>query len=344
MLRRLAKTYSVPAYYLFEPNLTLAENIPDFRTTRNRPAVVTPRGLERLTRAESLRQYLSRRTFHGLNLFADGEVLTTRTELPEAARVVQKFLGPPKRGNDASENFRALRLRIDQAGIGTISEPIKDEGYRGFALVGDEEAQATIIFVNSFGQRPETKTFTLLHEFVHVLLKKSGVSDPFHLKNNTERYVNKVVASYLMPKDEFVDAFRRLDQGLRSAWEANTRAIVNLLASAFLASKQATAIRVAELGLLPDFYRSWIQTFPHGYRSDKEADQDDDRDEESSGGGPFAAVIGRYGYFIPVAFSEAVAAGKISQLDPYRLAHIKPKSLSYVSESARERLLVHGVR
>jgi Zn-dependent peptidase ImmA (M78 family) len=44
------------------------------------------------------------------------------------------------------------------------------------------------------------RLFTLAHELAHVLMGKTGISDPFVRKNAIERRCNRFAGSFLVPK------------------------------------------------------------------------------------------------------------------------------------------------
>ena len=78
--------------------------------------------------------------------------------------------------------------------------PLNPDEFRGFVLIDE---YAPLIFVNSVDALA-AQSFTLSHEFVHVLLGSSDVSreEDFLLKNNAgeEGFCNRVAAEFLLPK------------------------------------------------------------------------------------------------------------------------------------------------
>lgn len=86
------------------------------------------------------------------------------------------------------------------------AQRIDVEEMRGFALSDDSVA---VIVLNGADSR-RGRVFTLIHEFVHVVLHSSGVCDLFPIEearsevDRTEVFCNQVAASVLLPKDEFL--------------------------------------------------------------------------------------------------------------------------------------------
>ncbi len=98
------------------------------------------------------------------------------------------------------ELFNFLRDIIENRNILVFQIAMPVEDARGFTLVDDSPA---IIVINS-SDSIEARIFTLIHEFGHVLLNKSGVSIPENvfLKEDTEEvenWCNDFASSLLLP-------------------------------------------------------------------------------------------------------------------------------------------------
>lgn len=109
---------------------------------------------------------------------------------------------------------------------------------RGFAI---SDNIAPFIFINS----KDAKTgqlFTLIHEFCHLLLGETGISDIFDdSNNNIEVFCNRVAAEFLMPSDKFRDLWKK---------EMTTDDKIQVLSNEFPVSKLAIIIRVRSLNLI----------------------------------------------------------------------------------------------
>src|SRR5699024_4139664 len=63
---------------------------------------------------------------------------------------------------------------------------------------------APLIFINT-RDTPQAQVFTLLHEFAHLLLGESGVSDLApNNPHKIERFCNRIAAEFLVPSVEFI--------------------------------------------------------------------------------------------------------------------------------------------
>jgi Zn-dependent peptidase ImmA (M78 family) len=76
-------------------------------------------------------------------------------------------------------------------------KPLDTNEFRGFAIY---DKFAPLIFINS-KDTVSAQTFTLIHEFVHLIIGESGVSllDLNHTDNEIELFCNELTAEILVP-------------------------------------------------------------------------------------------------------------------------------------------------
>lgn len=127
---------------------------------------------------------------------------------------------------DAEGARKALRDRMERLGILVMTSsvvgpgtnrPLKVEEFRGLALADD---YAPLVFVNA-ADAETAKCFTLMHEFAHILLGSSGISDTAtDSEDHEERWCNAVAAEALVPMREFAPRASRLSgvQSSRTVW------------------------------------------------------------------------------------------------------------------------------
>ncbi len=112
--------------------------------------------------------------------------------------------------HDKSELQRCLRSRMEEAGVfvlfegnlGSYHSNISPSEYRGIAI---SDTYAPMIVVNS-NDTKNARSFTLLHEFSHLLIGESGISggdfaDVQQLNSATEKLCNQVAAEFLIPQN-----------------------------------------------------------------------------------------------------------------------------------------------
>lgn len=324
----LAKALAVPTQFLFYKNLEIEKNLPDFRTPANRPAILTSAGLARVQRAKSILSYL-----HD-DIFADFDVSTlvgsinVEQGIASAAKNLQLYYTPVKRQDgsiDPVATFQKTRVSIEREGAIVLCDRVANDSFRGFCF--SEKDSFPLILINTSAQRPATKLFTLMHEIVHVLLGRTGISDPSLLENKIEQFCNKVTASVMMPQDAFIAHYLKVQN-------KNVRTTTNAVAHHFGVSKTAAALRVTELGLEKDFYKRWIKALPDRIPPIEEEDEN----ESSTGGGGIPAQIGRFGYLLPKVLGKAVNSRSISIMDAYRLTNLKPKTFSELAKIGERKL------
>jgi Zn-dependent peptidase ImmA (M78 family) len=313
----------------FTKQLTLPVPLPDFRTPNNAPAKIGRRGAWRVEQAHQIRSLLS-------ELAPSREPKATPrisldTSVQAATDAVSHLLdfSKIKSIEGPLTTFRYLRARIEQLGVPVLCESVKDETFRGFCLA--KGSSSPFIFINTWGQTVKTKNFTLVHELVHALLRAEGVSDPFILTNNLERFCNQVTVNVIMPADVFRTEFVK---ALQEAGD-DYLTLVSSLSDRFKISKQATAIRIAELGLINDFYGAWLARM-RGRNLPSPEDEPQD-EQEIRRASVVTRHIARYGYLLPIVIGEAVRNNLLSKIDVYRFTRLKPKWLEQTEIAARKR-------
>lgn len=151
------------------------------------------------------------------------------------------------------EAFLRWREVVEAQEIIVQKARLHEESVRGFAIF---KSGYGLVAVDS-GDDYRARIFTLLHEYGHLLLRASGISDQ-NRSVPVERWCNQFAANFLMP----AEGFRHQYQLLFREWEAPNDWQVSRMARCFKVSKSSVAIRFEELGLAPaGFYdrlkREW---------------------------------------------------------------------------------------
>jgi Zn-dependent peptidase ImmA (M78 family) len=253
-LRKLAALFKRPlaVFYLPEP----PRNFEVMRDLRRLPGTgprhFTP-ALQLEIRAASERRELA------LDLAADLDEelpkFTLQADMSEDAEVVgariRSALGVTDdlqenwRDADGRTGFNAWRSRIETTGTFVFqTTTFSTEEASGFAISADI---SPVISVNR--KDPLTRrTFSLLHEFAHLMLRVSGVSD---LETDERRppedqrievFCNQVAAAALMPRDSLLAEPGVAEQGMRSENWSDTQ--ISDLARRFNVSREALVRRL----------------------------------------------------------------------------------------------------
>jgi Zn-dependent peptidase ImmA (M78 family)/transcriptional regulator with XRE-family HTH domain len=175
------------------------------------------------------------------------------------------------RDSDGRAGFNAWRTRIEDAGVLVFQTTrFSTEEASGFAIAGDI---LPIVVVN----RNDTltrRTFSLLHELAHLMIRVSGVSD---LETDAARppedqpievFCNRVAAAALMPKDALLEDSRVIAQGRRSeSWRDDE---LSDLARQFNVSREALLRRLLTLDrTTPAFYGKKRTQYNNEYATNK---------------------------------------------------------------------------
>ena len=117
------------------------------------------------------------------------------------------------RGKNAEELFSKLRSCIEQIGVfvllagdlGSYHTKLGPEVFRGLAI---SDTKAPFIVINRY-DAVSTRTFTLIHELVHILLDLTGTSENqigsevTTWEEEIERFCSDVAGEFLLPEDSF---------------------------------------------------------------------------------------------------------------------------------------------
>ncbi|MDR3256416.1 MAG: ImmA/IrrE family metallo-endopeptidase [Endomicrobium sp.] len=114
------------------------------------------------------------------------------------------------------DTLKALVKKIESLGVfvsignsfnGHYLYAIEPSEARGFAIA---DKIAPFIFINSKDNK-KAQLFTLIHEFCHLLLGESGVSDASSSNRKpTEIFCNKATAEFLMPTEKFYEVWNSI--------------------------------------------------------------------------------------------------------------------------------------
>ena len=169
--------------------------------------------------------------------------IAIRQFLGIAPEIIAKFGGDPS-GRTALNTWRNA---IEEAGVLVFqSSRISQAEASGFALAYDE----TPVIVINRKDAPQRRLFSLLHEFAHVALRESGVSDLRIDRQQTtasvdiEMKCNAIAAAALMPLES---VRRELQAALADEGELSDGAVTRL-ARRFGVSRPALLLRLVRAG------------------------------------------------------------------------------------------------
>lgn len=291
-LRTLARKYKRPlAVFYLQERPTDFQVISDFRRLPGEGLRRISPNLHLQIRAAQERREIA------LELLAEvGDdvpalnISATLKDDPEAVgakvRAFLRVTEAAQRGwRDNREAFNAWRAHIETAGVLVFQMDKVDTGEAsGFALA---EKQLPAIAVNR-ADVPSRRTFSLLHEFAHLLLTESGVSE-FYIdvtrspeEQRIEVWCNAVAAATLFPRAMFLgeDVVKAHRSGAR-IWSEEE---ISRLADVFSMSKVSIVRRLLTLGLTDArFYKQKEREYSDAYADYLKTKKAQDRDKDFSG-------------------------------------------------------------
>lgn len=300
-------------------------NIPDFRSVKNIPVKTYSPELEATVFEMQEKQdwYKSYLTDNGNAELDYVGCINIHSPKSEAVQKIHDIL---QIHADEMENcrtwedyFDVIVRRMENAGVTVIRNGVVGnnthrslnvEEFRGFVLV---DKLAPLIFINGKDSK-NAQMFTLIHEFVHILLGESGLID-INLdnasSNKIEKYCNEAAAEFLVPQQDLC----RMWECMNTA-EKNWDSLFQELAKKFRVSSIVIIIRCKDLGLIPaDQANIFLQ---------KEMDKITAMKKQRSSGGNFYATLKyRVGINFAKSIISEVANHNISYQDAFRLLHVK---------------------
>ena len=217
---------------------------------------------------------------------------------------------------DSRVGFNAWRERAEALGILVFQmDKVSPEEVSGFAI---SEEVLPVVAVSRKDTPFSRRTFSLLHEFVHLLLRQSGVSD---LEVDASRppedqrvevFCNHTAAAILMPRQRFLSEEIVGRRTGRAEWEDSE---IEELAKIYSVSREAVVRRLLTFGRIPDgFYRHKRAQYQAEYAArrarekaklqDQEYRANPPRDVVSNFGRPFVRLVLNTYYHDRITLSE----------------------------------------
>ena len=195
---------------------------------------------------------------------------------------------------------------------------------RGFALY-DERGIPAVVINGDDGEGP-ARTFTLFHEYAHILLRKPGISDQ-NRSDAAEKWCNSFTAHFLMPEERFkVDAVA-IDP--TKNWSDTA---IRKIADDYHVSMSAVALHLEETGMAPrGFYERKLEEWRK-------------RDPRK----PFAIMdyaerqVHRLGVRHVGIVMDAVDRRDMNRLEAYELMDVDPKHFADLKTEVAERQKTYG--
>lgn len=232
--------------------------------------------------------------------------------------VINQMAWPTK---DAFNNWRAL---IERTGCYVLLQKFDVEECKGFALYDNQNTP--IIMISKADEFDPAKTFTLIHEYCHLLLREPGISDQ-NRENPVEAFCNKFAAAFLIPRAAL--------RAVLPYWPTEPvewpRHELREWAKQLKVSQQALALRLEE-----------VHVAPRGYYSRIVAGQEATSKPKSKGGNYVITNAFEMGNRYALAVLNAEVRGDIPTAEAAEMVQLAPQHFEQVREQSDRRFEFAG--
>lgn len=337
MLRLMASKYEISFASLLMPEPLPASTrlrVTDFRTHGGEGVVWGPELLALLDQINldlealaDLRDY-SPQLFGDVKLpEADMSIDPVRLAASERLRVgisVDAQLG----WMTEAETFRHLRALVEDQGVFVhVTKADTAEHWRGLTIY--DNRRLPMIVINGDEPKAGRRTFSLFHEYAHVLLRMSAISGSGRPDSTVERFCNQFAAHFLMPSEPFVQIAQFVRAGASGPWTDHQ---IRKIADRFKLSMSAVALHLEDVGLAGAGLYSSRRNF---WKTGKKAK-----------GGAFIdyldKVANQYGSRHLGIVLRATDEGLIDTLDAHELIGVAPSKFGLLGQKVRERQAAYG--
>jgi Zn-dependent peptidase ImmA (M78 family)/DNA-binding XRE family transcriptional regulator len=165
------------------------------------------------------------------------------------------------------DGFNAWRSAIEGLGVLVFqAEGVEPAEMRGFSL-GE---QPLPVVVTNIKESPRGRTFTILHEFIHLMLHEEGLCDLSEHASlrpedrQVEVFANQAAAAALMPRDKVLAEALVRAHHTGAVWSEEE---LRQLARRYQVSREAMLRRLLTLGrTTQEFYRAKREQFLEEYK------------------------------------------------------------------------------
>lgn len=324
--KRLSSLALLPFGLLFLDEIPKRSlSLPDFRSTGNKPVNNASPELEATIfeiqeKQDWYREYLIENEVPPLDYVGSISIHTPIQEVVKKANAVLAISDIQKAScRNWEDYFNLLVTQIENAGIvfirnGVVGNnthrPLNVEEFRGFVMT---DSYAPFIFINGADSK-NAQLFTLIHEFIHVLLGESGLVDvnlDRGVHNMIEKFCNEAAAEFLVPQDKLRKYWEEL-QTERNSVEENIRCS----SKDFMVSVLVMIIRCKKLNLIPS--EKCSELWQEELRKNQHI-----KAKRASGGDFFSTLKYRAGRNFAKAVIAETASNNLSYRDAFRLLRVK---------------------
>lgn len=285
-----------------------------FRTIDNQDVSISPNLRQEISLLESQMNWMSDYREHNDYLPVDylGKYHSYKDNISYVAQEIRTLLGIEanwyRKYNKPEDGYDYFVRLIERQGCLVMSashvanntkQTISLEDCRGLVLT---DSYAPLIFINS-SDTIHARTFTLLHEFTHLLLENEA--DLMTQDIYEESNINRIVSEVMIPKNEFMDCLRK----------GNNDLDLSNLGKYFNISASSAAMKLYHLGLISK------EKFQEALETGKEVM----KKKAGKGGSFYFTKASQTSPAFAVAVFNSVESSALGMFDACRLLGIPPK-------------------
>lgn len=265
-LVKLGHAYKRPWVLFLMPEVPkYANKKPKWRTLPEVVNSLSAKSLVAIRRAEDLQEIFFELS-NGAQSSLANKRFDTRHSPEKAAELLRSIVGislVEQAAWEENQSFDKWRSAIERQGVMVLQGPLDVKEVRAFSIV---ESTPFVIFVSN-EDAINAKTFSLIHELAHILIRDSSLckmSDfsDFHARK-AETFCNQVAGSFLVPSQALFNSplvngqyraewdDRTLGALARKQFKVSKEVILRRLVSLKLASKKFYEEKKAEWAKIP---------------------------------------------------------------------------------------------
>lgn len=224
-------------------------------------------------------------------------------------------------------SFKLLRAACERSGIfvilkndlGSHHTKMSSKLFRAF-VIADDVAPLIVINHEDFDAG---KSFSVLHEIVHLLLDQTGISD-LELSNPIERFCNQVAGQWLLPTDL-----------IKAEWTADRSRVPELKRTISQVCEQRNlshmmvATRLHQEGLiLQEVYSQLMEDYKSEWERSRQQNQKTSASKQNKGPGYFTTQRSRLGEGILHFADRMIQSGGLTVSKASIILGVKPWNVS----------------
>ena len=252
------------------------------------------------------------------------------------------------RPSSPEEIFKFLRTGIEAMGVyvllvgdlGSHHSVLSEDVFRGFVLA---DRHVPFIVINDQDAKT-ARSFTLIHEMVHIYLGESGISGaPEHVQGNgkaakVEQFCNEAASYVLLP----VSFQATRPAALYSSDAAAAQLYITQTAKTWAVSEPLVALRLRRLGwITPALHQQLSNAYAQRWIDQKALSKAKNQAKE---GGPNYYTVKQYrlGDALVETVRRTVRGNRLTHTKAAKILGIKPASVEPMFRHFEKRSFAHG--